>query len=144
MGDTEGMKTLLAVAVLTLVGVSACGSDASDPTSPSKPSASTSAPVASSGAADAVKQLMTALEAGDCDQAKAVVVTPDTIDCEVIESLASSYENEGVAVADGSFDESDVEGESGAVTVSWDGADPETWNVEQIDGQWKVLFDSEE
>jgi hypothetical protein len=126
------MKTLAAAALLVLVG--ACGSDPA-PTSTS----GTASP--RGGPDDAVRQLMTSLDAGSCDDVKDLVVTPATVDCDQLTTLAGSFSDADLAQA--SFEAGPVEGDSTTVTITWRNGDPaEIWQAERIDGTWKVLFDS--
>lgn len=125
------MKALAALTVFLLAA--ACGSE-------SEPGGSTSP-----GPEDAVEQLLTSLEAGSCADVKEIVVTPSTIDCEMIESLEGSFADEGVDLADVTYTAGEVVADSGTVTVDWGDDDAEeSWNVERVDGTWKVVFDSVE
>lgn len=123
------MMRLAAVAALLVVA--ACG-----------PDAEASGP---DGAADAVKELLTAVEAGSCPDVQGVVVTPDTIDCEQIGQLRGTYADQGVDLDDVTVTAGEANGSSVVVTVDLgtDDAD-ETWQAEQVDGSWRVLFDSQE
>jgi hypothetical protein len=134
MGDTELMKLLAASAVtVTLLLASACGSEGSD---------------GSAGAAspqDAVTRLMTALEDGSCPGVQDVVVTPDLVDCETIATLRGGYAADGVDLDAVDVSPGEAVDGSSSVTVDLGGdRDDETWQVERVDGSWKVLFDSEE
>jgi hypothetical protein len=132
------MKSLLAAVALLLVSACGTGSDGG-----SDPGGSTD-----DGAALAVEQLVTALEAGSCDDVKDVVVNPAAVDCEVVESLEGSFADEGVDLAEVTYEAGEVTDDSATVTIGWGGDDAEnpdeTWDVERIDGTWKVLFDSVE
>lgn len=121
------MKLLVATAALLLVA--ACGSGDGS---------------ASSTPEGAVTDLMAALEKGSCGDVKDVVVTPDDIDCEMIGTLKGGYAAEGVDLDD--IEPSADEPVDGSATVTVDlgsDQDDETWQVQQTDGSWKVLFDSE-
>ena len=121
------MKLLVASAALLLLA--ACGSG--DGAGSDSPEA-------------AVSDLMTALEKGSCTDVKSVVVTPDDIDCEMIGTLKGDYAADGVDL-DAARLSSD-EPVDGSTTVTVDlgsGEDAQTWQVQQVDGSWKVLFDSE-
>ncbi|MET0447751.1 MAG: hypothetical protein ABW004_05070 [Aeromicrobium sp.] len=124
-------KPLLAVAALLLVAACGSGSDPSD------------GPTTSSGAAAAVETLVATLEDGDCPGVKAIVVTPATVDCDLVESLAGSFSEEGIDLDAVTYEAGPVEGGSSTVTIGWgpDEADEE-WQAERVDDTWKVLFDS--
>lgn len=137
---------LAAVAVLLLTG--ACGSSDSggDGGPPADaPSSSAGSPPAATSPEQAVSAMMAAIEKGDCDDVKAVVVTPDAIDCGSIRTLRGGYADEGIDLDDVGLAVGEQSGDSATVTADLgDGADPETWQVERVDAAWKVLFDSEE
>lgn len=124
-----------AVATLVLVLTGACGSGSgSDETGSSD----------GSSPERAVSAVMAAMEAGDCDAVKAVVVTPDAIDCEAVATLRGGYADDGVDLDDVDLTAGERSGDSATVIVDLGGsADDETWQVEKVDGAWKVLFDSE-
>jgi hypothetical protein len=122
------MKHLAAVAVLMVAA--ACGSDA--------PASGTD------GAAGAVIELLASVEVGSCPDVKDIVVTPDAIDCEQIGVLRGSYADDGVDLDDVTVTTGEVSDGSVTVTVDLGNDDPdETWQAEQVDGSWRVLFDSE-
>lgn len=127
------MKMLSALAVSVILApvsvLAACGSE-------SEPSSDSSTPEA------AVMSFMVGLEAGDCAAVKKIVVTPSTVDCEVVESLRGSYADEGTDVDDVSLEAGEVEGDSAVVAVGGDSE--ESFDVERIDGAWRVIFDTEE
>jgi len=123
------IRRCVAVAVLLLVA--ACGSDP--------------APSGSDAAGDAVEKLLTALDDGSCADVKKIVLTPDDIDCEQIETLAGSYTDQGIDLDDISVTTGEVNGGSTTVTVDLGIDDPdETWQAERVDGSWRVIFDSVE
>jgi hypothetical protein len=138
VGQTGGMKSLLAIVALLLVSACGTGSDGD-----SDPGGSTD-----DGPALAVKRLVTALEAGSCDDVVDVVVTPASVDCEVVGSLEGSFADQGVDLDEVTYETGEVTDGSATVTIGWGGdaaEDPdETWDVERVDGEWKVLFDSVE
>lgn len=121
------MKVLVAAAALVLVA--ACGSG--DPAGSSSPEG-------------AVSDLMAALEKGSCADVKDVVVTPDEIACEMIGTLKGGYEADGVDLDAVTLSADEPVDGSATVTVDLgtDDAD-QTWQVQQVDDAWKVLFDSE-
>lgn len=137
MGETKGMKLLLAA--LSLVLVAACGSQDSSEGDPAPSPSATAA----AGPAAAVEQLMRALDAGDCDAAKALVVTPSALDCGDVEAAAGSFAEEGNDLDTVTYEAGEVEGTSASVTIDWGNENPgESYDVEKIDGTWRVLFDS--
>lgn len=123
------MKLLVAaMSVLLMSPLAACGSG-SDASGASTPEA-------------AVSSFLTGLEAGDCGAVKKIVVTPSTVDCEVVKSLKGSYADEGTDVDDISLKAGDVEGDSAVVTLG--GSPDESIDVERIDGSWRVIYDTDE
>jgi hypothetical protein len=117
------------IATVALLLVAACGSgDGAGSTSPE----------------DAVGDLMAALEKGSCQDVKSVVVTPDDIDCEMIASLKGDYASDGVDLDAVDLDAADPVDGSTTVMVDLGTGDPDqSWQVQEVDGSWKVLFDSE-
>jgi hypothetical protein len=115
----------------TLLVLAACGSEP-DQTAPGD-------------AGDAVKQLLTSLDAGDCAAVTAIVLTPDAIDCEQIEDLAGAYSDDGVDLDEITVEQGEVIDGSTTVTVDLGvGAQDEQWQAERVDGSWRVVFDSPE
>lgn len=126
------MRSLIALTVFLLVA--ACGSD----------SVSEGPDSGSSDPEFVVKQLLMSLEAGSCTDVKDVVLTPATVDCEMIGTLQGSFKDEGIDLDDVTYT-TDVEEGSGSVTADWGTDDPDgSWQVERIYGAWKVVFDSVE
>ncbi len=136
MGETEAMKALAGVTMFVVMA--GCGF--------SSESGSTSGD--NSGGAtpeEAVTMLLTSLEAGSCADVKEIVLTPATVDCEMIGTLKGSFADEGVDLADVTYTAGDIADGSGSVTTDWGNGDAaDTWQVEKIDGVWKVVFDSVE
>lgn len=129
MGETDTVKLFAAVAVCLLVA--ACGAESSDSDA--------------AGAGDAVKELMASVDAGSCPDVKRIVLTPDAIDCEQIQDLAGSYSSAGVDLDDVSVSVGEVVDRSATVTVDiGSDDDDEQWQVEKVDGSWRVMFDSVE
>jgi hypothetical protein len=130
MGETDPMRMPAATALAALLLASACGSSDSE---------------GSPGPEAAVTRLLTALEAGSCEDVKDVVVTPDLVDCEMIADLKGGYADDGVDLADVRTSRGEVFDGSTTVTVDLGGDEADqTWQVERVGGAWKVLFDSEE
>lgn len=127
------MRAFAALTVLLLVA--ACGSE----------SGSDGSETPAAGPEDAVRQLLTALESGNCSGVKDVVLTPATVDCEMVGSMEGSLADEGVAIDDVTYATDDIVDDSGSVTTGWgDGEEGSSWQVERVAGTWKVVFDSVE
>lgn len=143
MEDTETMKRLVACCVL-LVATTACGGPSDDPAPTSEPTASASpSPVGASGPAGAVEGLMRALDAGDCDAAQALVLTPSNLGCDQVELSAGSFAEEGNDLDAATYRAGEASGPSTTVTIDWGSENPdETYDVQQVDGAWLVVFDS--
>ena len=123
------MRPFATVAVAGLLMLGACGSDAGG---------------AANSPEGAVRELMSSLEAGSCPRVKTIVVTPDEIDCEMVETLRDGYADDGVDLDDADISSGEVVDGSATVTVDLgDDEDDQTWQVERVGGTWKVLFDSE-
>lgn len=123
------MRPFATVAVAGLLMLGACGAGAGG---------------AANSPEGAVRELMSSLEAGSCPQVKTIVVTPDEIDCEMVETLRDGYADDGVDLDDADVSAGEVVDGSATVTVDLgDDEDDQTWQVERVGGTWKVLFDSE-
>lgn len=132
------MKILAVLAVVLLAA--ACGAESG--TDDARPT--TAAPEAA-GPEDAVRRLLTAMEAGSCSGVKDVVLTPATVDCEMIAGLEGSLAEEGIAVSDVSYAAGETVDSSSTVTTDWgNGEASDSWQVERVGGTWKVIFDSVE
>lgn len=123
------MKLLVATAALLVL--TACGSDADTPGR------------AIASPEEAVTALIRAVDAGSCDDVKAVAVTPDAIDCEQIETLRGSYTDDGVDLDAMTASAGAPAGSSVTVTIDLGTDTDETWQAEKVAGSWRVLFDSE-
>lgn len=130
-----------AVVTLLLVpaaALGACGSGSGSSDSGGAGTAGAAAPDT------AVVSLLRAVDAGSCDAALKVVVTPDDLDCDQVASLKGSYSDDGVDLDSVTTTVGDVVDGSTTVTVDLGTDDPdEQWQAEQVDGRWRVLFDSE-
>jgi hypothetical protein len=130
-------------AVCLLLTLVACGDKEGGPTpttpAPTK-SSSTGAP---SEREQVVETLMRAIEDGDCDTAKKVVVTPSAIDCAQLSEASGMLAAEGVDMDDVRYEDGDVAGDSSTVTITWSNDLPsETIDVQRVDDTWLVVFDS--
>lgn len=150
------MRRLVAVSMVLVVA--ACGtSDPSEPdtppTSPSPPSPSASEsetpttvnpparPLAPAEAA--VDALMRALDAGDCQAAKKLVVTPSELGCDVVEQSKGSFIDEGIVLDDVIYRVGKVHDASATVRITWGNGYPtESYDVQKTGGRWTVVFDS--
>lgn len=116
---------LVAGAVLALVGGCSGGPDGSD------------------DPAAAVETMMRALDAGDCQAVKDVVLTPSEIDCGFVTDLGGMFADEGLELDDVDFAVAESSGDQATVEIDWNDGDPsESYEVQRVDGTWKVLFDS--
>ena len=126
-----------------LLALVACGDKegGSTPTTPApSPQSTTSAP---SETEKVVETLMRAIEDGDCDTVKKVVVTPSAIDCAQLTEASGMLAAEGVDMDDVRYEDGDVAGDSSTVKITWSKDLPsETIDVQRVDGEWLVEFDS--
>lgn len=136
------MRRLAAVGALLVVA--ACGT--SDPPEPAKsstpPSTTTPAPALAPAEA-AVDGLMRALDAGDCQAARRLVVTPSELGCDVVAQSKDSFAAEGIDLDEVTYRAGAVHDASSTVSITWGNDYPtESYDVQKIDGRWKVVFDS--
>lgn len=139
------MRRLLAAAALVVLA--ACGSEGSagpEATGGTTPSATTAAPDEQPSAPErAVETLMRSLDDGDCAAVQAIVVTPATVDCDVVRQAEGSFADEGIVLDDVIYAGGPVEDSSSTVTITWGNEYPdESYDVEKVDGTWRVVFDS--
>lgn len=134
-----------AVVVVALLLTTACGSSDSPGSAPDRTTSgptSSAAPIADDPAG-AVESLMRALERGDCESAQDLVVTPSALGCELVDQAAGSFADEGIDLERTTYTAGPVEDTSTTVTIDWGNGDPhESYDVEQVDGRWLVVFDS--
>jgi hypothetical protein len=130
------------VAVAAMLVVAACGT--SDPPQPAKPPPSTSSSVPALAPAEAaVDALMRALDAGDCKAAKRLVVTPSELGCAVVEQSKDSFADEGIDLDEVTYRAGAVHDASATVSITWGNGYPtESYDVQKVGDQWKVVFDS--
>jgi hypothetical protein len=135
------MRRLVAVAALLVVA--ACGSDEPEPAkTPTSPSATTPAHTLAPPEA-AVDGLMRALEAGDCEAAQQLVVTPSELGCDVVEQSKGSFTDEGIDLDKVTYRAGAVHDASSTVSIEWGNGYPaESYDVQKVGGSWKVVFDS--
>lgn len=124
-GARRLVPALLTGAVLALVGACSGGPDGSgDP-------------------AAAVETMMRALDSGDCEAVKDVVLTPSEIDCGFVTDLGGMFADEGLELDEVDFTVTESSGDQATVEIDWNDGDPnESYEVQRVDGTWKVLFDS--
>lgn len=128
----------LVAALLLLLTAVACG----DERTPQTSTPSSSAPVLNERE-QVVDTLMRAIEAGDCDRVKDVVLTPSEIDCGAIVDSAGMLEMEGVDLDGVRYEAGEIAGDSSTVTITWSKDLPEeAMDVQRVDGEWLVVFDS--
>ena len=137
----------LVVAVGALLVVAACGT--SDPQEPAESPTTTKATPAPrptpalSPAESAVDALMRALDAGDCTAARALVVTPSELGCDVVEQSKDSFADEGIDLDEVTYRAGAVHDSSATVSITWGNDYPtESYDVQKLGGRWKVVFDS--
>ncbi|MGQ2910499.1 hypothetical protein [Aeromicrobium sp.] len=119
------VPALLTGAVLVLVGACSGGPDGSE------------------NPAAAVETMMRALDAGDCQAVKDVVLTPSEIDCGFVTEIGGMFADEGLELDDVDFTVAESSGDQATVEIDWNDGDPrESYEVQRVDGAWKVLFDS--
>lgn len=123
----RGAVTVVA-AVCALLSLAGCGSDDDAQDAP----------------ATAVESMLRALDDGDCEAARKVVVTPSLIDCEYVRGLSGMFSAEGLELDDVDFQVVEQVGpDQATVEIDYqDGQQPETYEVQRVDGRWLVLFDS--
>ena len=137
------MRLLLAMGALLVVA--ACGtSDPPPARTASTPTRTTTAPSQSLAPAEAaVDALMRALDAGDCKAARTLVVTPSELTCDVVELSKDSFADEGIDLDEVVYRAGPVHDASSTVDITWGNGYPtESYDVQKIDGRWKVVFDS--
>lgn len=122
-------------ALCLLLVLVACGDKDDSPTKPTSPPAS--------GPERVVETLMKALEDGDCEVVKRVVVTPSAIDCAQVTEAAGMLVLEGVDPDQVRYESGTIAGDSATVTITWSkDLPPEPIDVQRVDGDWLVVFDS--
>lgn len=90
-----------------------------------------------------VRTVWTAVERGDCDAVKQVVVTPSAVDCAQLGEAAGMFQAEGIVVGEARFEDAESAGDSATVTITWNATLPsETMGVQRVDGEWLAVFDS--
>ncbi len=91
----------------------------------------------------AVDGLMRALDAGDCKAARKLVVTPSELGCDVVEQATDSFAAEGIDLDEVIYRAGKVHDASATVRITWGNGYPtESYDVQKIGRQWKVVFDS--
>jgi len=134
------MRLLLATGALLVVA--ACGASESPEKPPTPTRTTTPAPTLEPAAA-AVDALMRALDAGDCRAAHQLVVTPSELGCDVVEQSEDSFADEGIDLDEVTYRVGAVHDASATVRITWGNGYPaESYDVQRIDGRWKVVFDS--
>jgi hypothetical protein len=127
-------------ALCLLLALVACGDKEGGSTPPTPTQSSTSAP---SQTEKVVETLMRAIEEGDCDTVKKVVVTPSAIDCAQLGEASGMLAAEGVDLDKVRYEDGEIAGDSSTVTITWSKDLPsETMDVQRVDGEWLVVFDS--
>ena len=129
------------VAVLLLAG---CGeSDEPAGSSPTTIATTSATPQKLSETEKVVQTMWKALEQGDCDAVKRVVVTPSAIDCAQLGEAAGMFVAEGIDLDAARYEDGETAGDSATVKITWNDTLPtETIDVQRVDGTWLVVFDS--
>ena len=132
------------VAVAAMLVVAACGgSDDPGPAKTSTSPSTTTPAQALSPPEAAVDALMRALDAGDCEAAKELVVTPSELGCDVVEQLNDSFAAEGIDLDAVTYTAGAVHDASTTVSIDWGNGYPaESYDLQKVGGSWKVVFDS--
>lgn len=132
-------------ALTLLLAVVACGSDeAPADREKTSPQATTSqSPRDSTPQETAVETLIRALDEGDCAAVKDVVVTPSAIDCGSVSEAAGLLAAEGIDPDRVTYESGQIAGDSSTVAITWgNGQPPESFDVQRVDRDWLVVFDS--
>lgn len=86
---------------------------------------------------------MRALDEGDCRTAQRLVVTPSELTCDIVELSRGSFADEGIDLDETTYEAGAVHDASSTVRITWGNDYPvESYEVQKIDGRWKVVFDS--
>ena len=118
------MRRARPFAVLVLLVAGACGGGAGGPEA-------------------AVEAMLRAFDAGDCAAVKEVVLAPSEVDCGFVTELSGMFADEGVDLDEVELSVADATDDQATVAIDWaDGEPEETYEVQRVDGAWKVLLDS--
>ena len=135
--DLRRTLALLAVFPTLLLTASCAAGDAKDDSKP---------PVGAGGATSpdgAVRDLVRALEAGDCVAVKKIVLQPSAVDCGTVSETEGTFADDGISLSKVRYTAGQVVGGSAQVAVRWGNGDPaESFDVQKVDDLWLVLFDS--
>lgn len=139
------MRRLVAVAALLVVA--ACGTsdppESAEPSTPASTAPSATPAPALSPPEAAVDALMRALDEGDCKAAQRLVVTPSELGCDVVEQSKGSFADEGIDLDGVTYRAGAVHDASTTVSITWGNDYPaESYDVQKVDGRWRVVFDS--
>ena len=141
--DLRRALALLALFPALLLTASCAAGDAKDD---SKPSAGAGGATSAGGAASpdkAVRELVRALEAGDCVAVKKIVLQPSAVDCGTVSETEGTFADDGITLSTVRYTAGQVVGGSAKVAVRWGNGDPaESFDVQKVDDLWLVLFDS--
>lgn len=95
------------------------------------------------GPQDAVESLLRALNAGNCTAAKRVVVAPSLLDCGQVDETAGTVTAAGIDLDEVRYRVATVVANSTTVEVTTPNGNPQgSYDVQRVDGTWRVVFDS--
>lgn len=113
----------LAVALAALALVAGCGTKTAD----------------DHDASEALVDYLAAVDDGNCDAVKKVVVDPDSVDCDEVSSSSGLYGDELGSLTAKVTDEVD---DSAVVTVTWSDDSTDDYDLQRVDGTWLVITPS--
>lgn len=89
-------------------------------------------------AESALRQYLVAADAGDCDAVKESVLDPDGVECSDVREQKGRWTGDGADVRQVPMEVEVVE-DSAMVTVEWPDEQAELWDLQVVDGAWRVV-----